>query len=85
MPAHHVPLSKAEDSLKLVELGFTARGLVIQGQVKEVLITQEEVKMPIKSKTKMSAEDLVGGQCCMNWERRKERKRSRNPHGEQPE
>ena len=63
MPAYHVFPSKAEDSLELAELGFTANSLVIQGQVKEVLITQEEVKMPIKSKTKMSAGDLVGGQC----------------------
>lgn len=62
-PAYHVHVSRAEDSLELVELGFTAIILVIQWPVKGVLITQEEVKMPIKSKTKMSDGELVGGRC----------------------
>lgn len=45
---------KVEDSPELEELGSTSIILVIQGQVKGVLIAQEEVKMPIKSKTKVS-------------------------------
>lgn len=56
-------ISRAEDSLELAELDFGTIILVIQGQVKGVLITQEELKVPIKSKTKMSDGELVGGPC----------------------
>lgn len=56
-------ISRAEDSLELAELDFGTIILVIQGQVKGVLITQEELKVPIRSKTKMSDGELVGGQC----------------------